>query len=73
MRDSSVVYVNEALCYYFSFICTFIFDFFHFFFFFDGFKVGTFDIASTHNKSAYNLSDLYVHLNQTNQASVLLN
>ena len=38
MRDSSVVYVNEALYYYFSFMFYYLP--------FYGFKVGTFDIAS---------------------------
>ena len=45
MSDSCVVYVNEALYYYFTFIFTFIFDFFQFFFY--GFNVSTIDIAST--------------------------
>lgn len=42
MRDSSIVYINEALDqFYFSLILGYL----HFFFY--GFKVGTFDIAST--------------------------
>ena len=45
MRDSSVVYINEALDYYFSFIFHLFYAFFNFFFY--GFKVGIFDIAST--------------------------
>ena len=49
MRDSSVVYVNEALDYCFTFIChlfeTFFISFFYYFFFY-GFKVGTFDFVS---------------------------
>ena len=46
MRDSSVVYINEALDYYFSLYFSFILGFLQLFFF-HGFKVGIFDIAST--------------------------
>ena len=46
MSDSCVVYVNEVLYYYFSFIFHLFFTFFIIYLFYS-FKVGTFDIAST--------------------------
>ena len=45
MSDSCVVYVNEALYHYFSFIFHLFFTFFIIYLFYS-FKVGTFDIAS---------------------------
>ena len=46
MSDSCVVYVNEILYYYFSFIFHLFFTFLIIYLFYS-FKVGTFDIAST--------------------------
>ena len=59
MSDSCVVYVNEVLYYYFSFI-------FHLFFTFSLFIFFTVlrSVLLTlllHNKSAYNLSDSYIY------------
>ena len=68
MSDSCVVYVNEALYYYFSFIFIY-FLLFSLFIFFTVLR----SVLLTwllHNKSAYNLSDSYIYLNPTNQASI---
>ena len=68
MSDSCVVYVNEALYYYFSFIFIYFSLTFFIIYLFYSFKVGTFDMASTQQISIQ--FERFIHIFKSNQSGI---